>query len=101
MLIAKADAAYPGKFQWILNDTDVLKKTVPAGKGWYAENQKDKPIEGGESALWRKGSFEIMRMDNNDVLYSKIINGDHLVDGKGGPEGKLGQFVESVLKESQ
>ena len=43
--------------------------------------QQDKPIEGGESALWRKGSFEIMRLDNNDVLYSKIIVGDHLVAG--------------------
>ena len=23
--------------------------------------------------------------------------GEHLVDGKGGPEGKLGQFVDDVL----
>lgn len=24
-------------------------------------------------------------------------NGEHLVDGKGGPEGKLSQFIEQVL----
>ena len=51
MLIMKADAAHPGKFDWSYNVTDVLKATVPAGKGWYAENQAEKPIEGGENAL--------------------------------------------------
>jgi hypothetical protein len=77
--------------------TDVLKATVPAGKGWYAENQAEKPIEGGENALWRKGAFEVLRLDTNELLYSKMATGEHLVDGKGGPEGKLGQFVDEVL----
>jgi hypothetical protein len=26
-----------------------------------------------------------------------MATGEHLVDGKGGPEGKLGQFVDEVL----
>jgi len=97
MLIAKADAAYPGKFVWTTNVTDVLKATVPAGKGWYLENQADKPIPGGEDALWRKGAFELLRMDTNELLYSKMANGEHLVDVKGGPEGRLGSFVDDVL----
>lgn len=97
MLMMKTDAAYPGKFDFRFNLESVLKETVPPGKGWYAENQAEKPIEGGENALWRKGSFEVMRMDTKELLYSKLATGEHLVDGKGGPEGKLGQFVEDVL----
>ena len=100
MLIMKADAAHPGKFDWSYNVTDVLKATVPAGKGWYAENQAEKPIEGGENALWRKGAFEVLRLDTNELLYSKMATGEHLVDGKGGPEGKLGAFVNDVLADA-
>lgn len=73
MLISKADAAYPGKFDFRYNLENVLKETVPEGKGWYIENQAEKPIEGGENALWRKGAFEVRRMDTNEVLYSKIV----------------------------
>ena len=97
MLIMKADAAFPGKFDWTYNVREVLERTVPEGKGWYLENQAEKPIEGGESALWRKGAFEVLRLDTNELLYSKMSAGEHLVDGKGGPEGKLGTFVENVL----
>jgi len=97
MLIAKTDAAYPGKFAFMLNDDGILKKTVPAGEGWAIENQAEKPIEGGEKALWRKGAFEVLNLNTMDVLYSKKATGEHLVDGKGGPEGKLGQFVDNVL----
>ena len=73
MLIMKADAAYPGKFDFRYNLEKVLQETVPAGKGWYAENQAEKPIEGGENALWRKGSFEVMNMNTGEVLYSKLV----------------------------
>lgn len=52
---------------------------------------------GGENALWRKGSFEVMNMNTGELLYSKMATGTHLVDGKGGPEGALGQFVDTVL----
>jgi len=97
LLIKKVDAAYPGKFDFRYNLEDVLKKTVPAGQGWYAENQADKPIPGGENALWRKGSFEVLRMDTDELLYSKMATGTHLVDGKGGPEGALGKFVDDVM----
>ena len=90
MFIMKADAAHPGKFDFTYNVREVLQRTVPEGKGWYIENQAEKPIEGGENALWRKGAFEVLRLDTNELLYSKMATGEHLVDGKGGPEGKLG-----------
>jgi len=32
------------------------------GQGWYIENNAEKPIEGGDTALWRKGAFEVLRM---------------------------------------
>ena len=97
MFIMKADAAHPGKFDFTYNVREVLQRTVPEGKGWYIENQAEKPIEGGENALWRKGAFEVLRLDTNELLYSKMATGEHLVDGKGGPEGKLGTFVDDVL----
>ena len=100
MLIMKADAAFPGKFDWTYNVREVLERTVPEGKGWYLENQAEKPIEGGESALWRKGAFEVLRLDTDELLYSKMSAGEHLVDGKGGPEGKLGSFVDTVLAQA-
>ena len=37
-------------------------------------------------------------MDTDELLYSKKADGSHLVDGKGGPEGKLGKFIEEVMK---
>ena len=83
MLIMKADAAYPGKFDFRYNLEKVLQETVPAGKGWYAENQAEKPIEGGENALWRKGSFEVMNMNTGEVLYSKLVR-----SGRGSGRGK-------------
>eukprot|EP00873_Tetraselmis_striata_P016946 jgi/Tetstr1/437210/TSEL_025940.t1 len=86
MLKSKVNAAYPGKFDITANEEDVLKQTVPEGAGW-------------EGALWRKGAFEIMRKDTGEVLYSKLGEGAHLVDGKGGPEGKLTQFIEGKLAE--
>ena len=43
MLIDKADAAYPGKFTFTMNDNEILKKTVPEGQGWAIENQAEKP----------------------------------------------------------
>mmetsp|Transcript_1206 Transcript_1206/g.3986 ORF Transcript_1206/g.3986 Transcript_1206/m.3986 type:complete len:101 (-) Transcript_1206:290-592(-) len=97
MLISKADEAHPGKFDWTYNVDSVLRATVPNGKGWAIENQAEKPIPGGENALWRKGAFEVLRTDTNELLYSKMAEGSHLVDGKGGPEGKLGSFINDVL----
>mmetsp|Transcript_40001 Transcript_40001/g.55602 ORF Transcript_40001/g.55602 Transcript_40001/m.55602 type:complete len:89 (+) Transcript_40001:266-532(+) len=84
MLVKKVEAAYPGKFDFTWNETDILKQTVPAGEGW-------------EGALWRKGAFEIMRKDTGEILYSKKEEGSHLVDGKGGPEGKLSIFINTIL----
>ena len=81
----------------MMNDDGILKKTVPEGEGWYIENQAEKPIEGGDKAIWRKGAFEVLRLDTNELLYSKYNTGEHLVDGKGGPEGKLGSFIDVVL----
>ena len=46
MLIDKADAAYPGKFTFTMNDNEILKKTVPEGQGWAIENQAEKPDAG-------------------------------------------------------
>jgi hypothetical protein len=40
---------------------------VPEGQGWYIENNADKPIEGGDTALWRKGAFEVLRMAGTRV----------------------------------
>ncbi|OUS42361.1 hypothetical protein BE221DRAFT_166 [Ostreococcus tauri] len=97
MLVDKTEAALPGKFEFTWNVESVLKETVPAGQGWYAENQAEKPIPGGEAALWRKGAFEVLRLDTKELLYSKKAEGSHLVDGKGGPEGKLGKFIDEVL----
>ena len=45
----------------------------------------------------RKGAFEVLRLDTKELLYSKKAEGSHLVDGKGGPEGKLGKFIDEVL----
>ena len=42
MFIMKADAAHPGKFDFTYNVEQVLKDTVPEGKGWYIENQAEK-----------------------------------------------------------
>ena len=61
-----------------------LALTVPAGEDW-------------EGKGWRKGAFEVLRKDNGTILYSKKSAGEHLVDGKGGPEGKLSQFVSTVM----
>jgi hypothetical protein len=97
MFIDKTNEALPGKFEFTYNVESVLKETVPEGQGWYLENQADKPIPGGENALWRKGAFEVMRLDTKEVLYSKKESGSHLVDGKGGPEGKLGKFISDVM----
>ena len=66
------------------NSQEYLKQTVPEGEGW-------------EGALWRKGAFEVLRKDTGMVLYSKKGAGEHLVDGKGGPEGKLGMFCSTVM----
>jgi len=33
MMIMKADAAYPGKFEWTMNVKEVLESTVPEGQG--------------------------------------------------------------------
>jgi len=97
MLVDKTEAECPGKFTFTTNVADVLRRTVPKGQGWAIENQAEKPIPGGENALWRKGSFEVLRLDTNELLYSKKATGEHLVDGKGGPEGKLGKFVQEVM----
>jgi hypothetical protein len=42
----------------------------------------------------------VLRLDTNELLYSKMATGEHLVDGKGGPEGKLGAFVNDVLADA-
>ena len=97
MLIDKTNAALPGKFDFTMNDDEILKKTVPEGQGWAIENQADKPIPNGENALWRKGAFEVTRLDTMEVLYSKKESGKHLVDGKGGPEGSLTKFIANEL----
>ena len=98
MLIDKADAAYPGKFTFSMNDDENLKKTVPEGQGRAIENQAEKPIPNGENALWRKGSFEVLRLDTNGLLYSKKETGAHLVDGK--PGGPLDVFIETKMKDA-
>ena len=98
MLIDNADAAYPGKFTFSMNDDEILKKTVPEGQGWAIENQAEKPIPNGENALWRKGSFEVLRLDTNELLYSKKETGAHLVDGK--PGGPLDVFIETKMKDA-
>ena len=97
----KTNEACPGKFDFTWNVESVLKETVPEGQGWYIENNAEKPIPGGETALWRKGSFEVMRLDTKEMLYSKKETGAHLVDGKGGPEGKLGKFIEEVMSKAK
>mmetsp|Transcript_35167 Transcript_35167/g.59265 ORF Transcript_35167/g.59265 Transcript_35167/m.59265 type:complete len:90 (-) Transcript_35167:301-570(-) len=84
MLIKKVDVEFPGKFAWTWNDPAVLQATVPAGDGW-------------EGALWRKGAFEVRRMDTNSIMFSKMSAGEHLVDGKGGPESKMALFCSTVL----
>jgi hypothetical protein len=84
MLKAKVDAAFPGKFDITANEEAILRETVPEGAGW-------------EGALWRKGAFEVMRKDTKEVLYSKLAAKEHLVDGKGGPEGNLTKFLETTL----
>ena len=94
----KADAAYPGKFTFTMNDNEILKKTVPEGQGWAIENQAEKPIPNGENALWRKGAFEVLRLDTNELLYSKKETGSHLVDGK--PGGALDVFIETKMKDA-
>ena len=98
MFIDKTNDACPGKFDFTYNVEEVLRATVPEGQGWYVENNAEKPIPGGESALWRKGAFEVLRLDTDELLYSKKADGSHLVDGNGGPEGKLGKFIEEVMK---
>jgi hypothetical protein len=75
MLVDKTNEALPGKFDFTYNEREVLLATVPKGQGWYLENQADK----------------------NELLYSKKATGEHLVDGKGGPEGKLGKFIAETL----
>jgi hypothetical protein len=97
MLISKTNDEHPGRFEFTYNDDEVLRRTVPPGQGWAIENNAEKPIPGGDKALWRKGAFEVRRLDTDEVLYSKKANGEHLVDGKGGPEGKLGKFITEVL----
>lgn len=69
---------------------DFLKATVPEGAGFVHPDTS-------EPHLWRKGAFELVRKDTMEVLYSKVAEGSHLVDGKGGPEGKLGSFMNQVL----
>jgi hypothetical protein len=91
MLTSKVNAALPGKFLFTWNEADILKATVPAGEGFTHPDT-------GVSHLWRKGAFEVMRKDTGEVLYSKKEEGSHLVDGKGGPEGKLGQFVDFLTE---
>mmetsp|Transcript_7209 Transcript_7209/g.23928 ORF Transcript_7209/g.23928 Transcript_7209/m.23928 type:complete len:97 (+) Transcript_7209:166-456(+) len=89
MLKMKLDAEYPGKFEVTTNDAAVLERTVPAGTGYVYEGET-------ETMAWRKGAFEVRRLDTDEVLYSKLEAGEHLVDGKGGPEGKLTQWLAKL-----
>ena len=99
MLIDKADEAYPGKFTFTMNVEEILRKTVPKGEGWAVENQAEKPIPGGENALWRKGSFEVLRLDTMELMYSKKATGVHMVEGK--PDGALFQFIQGAMKDAK
>lgn len=93
MLIKKVDTAHPGKYDFTWNQEDFLKKTVPEGERFTHPDT-------GVTHLWRKGSFELVRKDTMEVLYSKVAEGSHLVDGKGGPEGKMAMFVEGLTDQS-
>lgn len=86
MLIKKVDAAYPGKFSFTMNTPEMLAATVPSGEGFVHPDT-------GVAHAWRKGAFEVMLVDTMELLYSKKEEGEHLVDGKGGPESKMAQFV--------
>ena len=70
MLIMKADQAYPGKFDWTYNVRDVLDAPAPRAPAGRTSTRPRKPIEGGDQAIWRKGAFEVLRLDTNELLYS-------------------------------
>jgi hypothetical protein len=36
-------------------------------------------------------------MDTNSIMFSKMSAGEHLVDGKGGPESKMALFCSTVM----
>mmetsp|Transcript_10780 Transcript_10780/g.37439 ORF Transcript_10780/g.37439 Transcript_10780/m.37439 type:complete len:86 (-) Transcript_10780:135-392(-) len=84
MLKMKLDQELPGKFSLVWNQEDVMSKRKEPG--W-------------DGHLWRKGAFEVTRLDTGDVLYSKLEEGSHLVDGK--PEGKLGEFINNVMSKQE
>jgi hypothetical protein len=68
MLIDKADAAYPGKFTFTMNDNEILKKTVPEGQGWAIENQAEKPIPNGGKRLVEKRRFRGFEIRHERVV---------------------------------
>ena len=98
MLIDKADAAYQGKFTFSMNDDEILKKPSRKDKGGLLKTKPRNRSQNGENALWRKGSFEVLRLDTNELLYSKKETGAHLVDGK--PGGPLDVFIETKMKDA-
>ena len=74
---AAVEAAHAGKFTVALNDPTQLKRLSPSG-------------------TWRRGAFEVVRIDTGAVLYSKLGTGQHLVDGM---SDKLASFVAGLAAE--
>jgi hypothetical protein len=55
------------------NDAELLKKLSPSG-------------------TWRRGAFEVVRMDTGALLYSKVQTGVHFVD----TPSQLDAFVKGL-----
>jgi hypothetical protein len=73
-LRAAIEKKHGDKYSVVLNDPALLKSLSPSGN-------------------WRRGAFEVVRTDTNEVLYSKLQTGSHLVDGI---SDKLDKFVAGL-----
>mmetsp|Transcript_12354 Transcript_12354/g.30413 ORF Transcript_12354/g.30413 Transcript_12354/m.30413 type:complete len:84 (-) Transcript_12354:239-490(-) len=73
MLQERLQKVYPNKFVVRANQPDALMKH---GQG-----------------KWRVGSFEVVREDTGEKLYSKLDTGSHLVTD----ETKLSKWLQEVL----
>eukprot|EP00466_Bigelowiella_natans_P007676 jgi/Bigna1/71300/fgenesh1_pg.15_\ len=63
------------------------------GKFVVRANQPDALIKHGEGGKWRIGSFEVVREDTGEKLYSKLDTGKHLVTD----EEAFGRWLNEIL----
>ena len=91
MFIMKADAAHPGKFDFTYNVEQVLKDTVPEGKGWQSRTRRRSPSR---AASPRSGARARSRCSGSTPTSSSTARWPRRAPRRrqGRPEGKLGSF---------